>query len=504
MWLGALSADNNEMEGRSPTDSPRAMALVLGALFAAGATVGALTLLLPHTDTFNDSELWTNIAVAFAGGIGCALLARRMPIWGLYLLLVVGTLIVTRAIYYSPDAGGFYSFWYVWVGVYAFFYFGRNWGAAYTALIGAAYAWALTQTDHTMAVARWVMTVTTIAVAGILIDTLGRRVHQRASEAASRARALAAVSSVAHELSRRTTSETAGPAICDAVVGVADAAGASLWEPTRDEAGLIATAATDPDLKGAVVRFLGDTSGAVKAFISGEPFFAAEAEGDEAVNRELVERLGVSSVLFQPIRRERMTIGVLVVYWRQPVPSLDSEVAMVVALLADEASLAIERAELFSQLERAARTDVLTGLHNRREWGARLERALIRARRNGTSLSVAMLDLDHFKDYNDRHGHQAGDRLLKEAAAQWQARLRESDVLARYGGEEFALALPDCELEEAEMLVERLRSSTPDEQKCSAGVVAWDGEESDVALVDRADRALYEAKRGGRDRVITG
>lgn len=116
-----------------------------------------------------------------------------------------------------------------------------------------------------------------------------------------------------------------------------------------------------------------------------------------------------------------------------------------VALLADEASIAIERARLFSRLERTARTDDLTGLPNRRDWDEHLNRELVRARRHGAPLSVAMIDLNHFKDYNDRLGHQAGDRLLKEAAASRQARLRESDLIARYGGEEFAVALPECE-----------------------------------------------------------
>jgi diguanylate cyclase (GGDEF)-like protein len=115
-----------------------------------------------------------------------------------------------------------------------------------------------------------------------------------------------------------------------------------------------------------------------------------------------------------------------------------------------------------------------------------------------------MLDLDHFKAYNDEFGHQAGDRLLKQAAAAWNAQLRASDTLARYGGEEFALALPACPLEEALIVVERLRAVTPGGQTCSAGVVCWDGAEPPADLVGRADAALYEAKNAGRDRTIVG
>ncbi len=171
-------------------------------------------------------------------------------------------------------------------------------------------------------------------------------------------------------------------------------------------------------------------------------------------------------------------------------------------LLAAEASIAIERAEFLSRLQRVARTDDLTGLPNHRAWEEELPREVTRAGREGGPLCVAILDLDHFKDYNDRHGHQAGDLLLKEIAASWQQRLRATDVLARYGGEEFALALPGCLAVEAEALVERLREAMPHGETCSVGLAWWDGEESAQALFGRADAALYMAKARGRDRVV--
>jgi len=95
-------------------------------------------------------------------------------------------------------------------------------------------------------------------------------------------------------------------------------------------------------------------------------------------------------------------------------------VEQIISLLAAESTVAIERAELLTRLERAARTDDLTGLPNRRAWDEYLTRELAHAKRLGTPLCVAILDLDHFKEYNDRHGHQAGDRFLKQAAAAWQ------------------------------------------------------------------------------------
>jgi diguanylate cyclase (GGDEF)-like protein/PAS domain S-box-containing protein len=160
-----------------------------------------------------------------------------------------------------------------------------------------------------------------------------------------------------------------------------------------------------------------------------------------------------------------------------------------------------QRARAFALLEATAATDSLTGLANRRAWDETLERELPRAARDGTPVCVVMLDLDHFKAYNDEHGHRQGDHFLRRCAVVWRGKLRPSDVLARYGGEEFALCLPRCRAAEAVALVDRLRSTTPNERTCSAGVAEWDGQESIDRLFGRADRALYDAKAGGRNRT---
>ena len=122
---------------------------------------------------------------------------------------------------------------------------------------------------------------------------------------------------------------------------------------------------------------------------------------------------------------------------------------------------AIEISRLVSRLEGLARTDPLTGVPNRRVWEEELPRELERARRTGAGVCLAMIDLDDFKAYNDRFGHQAGDLVLKEAATAWRAEVRSTDLLARYGGEEFVLLLPACALDDAIRIVERLRMVTP-------------------------------------------
>jgi diguanylate cyclase (GGDEF)-like protein len=155
-----------------------------------------------------------------------------------------------------------------------------------------------------------------------------------------------------------------------------------------------------------------------------------------------------------------------------------------------------------AQLAALAHNDGLTGIPNRRAWELELPREMARVRRHGGRLYVALLDLDHFKRYNDQHGHQGGDRLLKEAAAAWQTRMRRTDLLARYGGEEFAALLRDCTPDQAAMVLDDLRAVNPDSQTFSAGIAEWDGKEGPERLVGRADRALYEAKHAGRDRII--
>jgi diguanylate cyclase (GGDEF)-like protein len=162
---------------------------------------------------------------------------------------------------------------------------------------------------------------------------------------------------------------------------------------------------------------------------------------------------------------------------------------------------AVEISRLVSRLEGLARTDPLTGVPNRRVWEEELPRELERARRMGTGVCVAMIDLDNFKSYNDSFGHQAGDLVLKEAASAWRAEVRSTDLLARYGGEEFVLLLPACALEDAIRIVERLRVVTP-LVTCSVGLACWDFQEAGDELVERADQALYAAKAEGRNRHV--
>jgi diguanylate cyclase (GGDEF)-like protein len=279
---------------------------------------------------------------------------------------------------------------------------------------------------------------------------------------------------------------------------------AALFEPApHNPECLEATASVGAELRGLTIDLdPEDTEGAAHAFTAAEETFVTRDTDDEPVSdRDFMRRARVRSVLWHPVLRDRQPVGLLAIGWREPVAGISLRLQSMIELLGAEAAVAIGRADMLGELERLARTDELTGLPNRRDWEERLPSELARAARGEQTLCVGMLDLDHFKEYNDRHGHQTGDRLLSDAAVAWLGVLRPYDVLARYGGEEFSLLLPDVDLDDAVALVERLRAATPDGESCSAGVAAWDGEEDAEALVGRADAALYEAKRAGRDRV---
>jgi diguanylate cyclase (GGDEF)-like protein len=208
------------------------------------------------------------------------------------------------------------------------------------------------------------------------------------------------------------------------------------------------------------------------------------------------------TVAWLPVLREGRAVAVLAVAWAWRVGTIADRDASAAAFFAVEAGVVMNRAAAVQELQSQVRTDSLTGARNRRAWDEELPRYMARAARTGQPFCVAALDLDNFKGYNDDWGHDRGDRLLRDVATAWRAAVREVDFLARFGGDEFAVVLPDCDLEAAGTVLERVIAAVPEGQTGSGGVAQWDRSESAEQLFNRADSALYESKRSNRGRVV--
>jgi diguanylate cyclase (GGDEF)-like protein len=193
-------------------------------------------------------------------------------------------------------------------------------------------------------------------------------------------------------------------------------------------------------------------------------------------------------------------------------PTFGTEQRMTAASLASHAAIALENARLHRLVERQALVDGLTGIANRRACEDALSAEIARSERLGTPLTLVLADLDGFKGINDLHGHAVGDDVLREFAAVLRATLRETDVAGRWGGEEFLLLLPGSDSAGAAQLADRIRSSLAERSfsgakgavlavTCSFGVAQHHPGERERDLFAAADRALYRAKRAGKNRV---
>lgn len=221
--------------------------------------------------------------------------------------------------------------------------------------------------------------------------------------------------------------------------------------------------------------------------------------------------LAVPLVAEPPAGRAGRVVGTLTVSRRtaRPWPPAARELLEAAAV---EVAAALVRVYAFQAAEARANLDALTGLPNRRHLDD-LGRALAQGRRRGDRLGLLMIDIDHFKRLNDRHGHQTGDAVLRLVAQAIAASVRADDTPARYGGEEFAVILRQASPEQAVEVAERIRSAVARSPLADLGVegpvtvsvgvaLASGAGEPLFGLVERADRALFRAKRTGRDRVI--
>ena len=429
------------------------------ALLVAGSALVAISLVLPHPSGGDETALvLTALAMAVAGGI-VWLAAGRIPDLGVHLLLGAVTAVTSLLIYESGIAVGQYGTIFVWATLVSSIYFPRRIAAIHLAWLLVTYGTVLLLVESTAGyspLTRWLFTMISLSVVMLLITSIVAR-RARADERARRF----------FDLSRDMLC-TANPE--GYFVELNDAWGVQLGY-------------TPDELR--AVPFL-------------ERVHPEDRERTEAESAGLFE--GAETLQFE--NRYLAKDGSW--HWLRWSSQLSPDESMVYARATDVTHLKqieAEREELLGQVQEMARHDQLTGLSNRRALEEQLPQAMARARRRRSPLCVAILDIDHFKEYNDSHGHLAGDEVLRACAKAWDSALRGEDMIVRFGGEEFLVLLPDTPPEQAAEIVERLRMKTPMGQTCSAGLACWDFAETVDDLLGRADKALYLAKASGRNQL---
>lgn len=228
---------------------------------------------------------------------------------------------------------------------------------------------------------------------------------------------------------------------------------------------------------------------------------------------QLAQRAGLGACWSEPIvSSDGQVLGTFAIYHSQPAIPEEKDIERI-SFAANLTALAIENKNVREELERRAYNDYLTGLANRRHFFERAEEEIARHSRHGGDLSVLMFDIDNFKRINDLYGHSTGDAVLKKIAQITMETLREIDLIGRIGGEEFAVLLPHTGLEEAMVVAERLRKAIEQGEivlneglspcfSASFGVTCAGERSTNIdMLLNRADKALYEAKESGRNRV---
>jgi len=220
--------------------------------------------------------------------------------------------------------------------------------------------------------------------------------------------------------------------------------------------------------------------------------------------------IGIHSYLGVPVVFHDHTTGLIALYNSGSHPFTDKD-ARVAELFANQVAIALDNSRHVEQMERQAVTDQLTGLYNRRAFADMAEKEVGRARRYQRPLALILFDIDHFKNVNDTHGHLVGDHVLRILTEKVTKTTRSTDIVCRYGGEEFIVLMPEAGRDEALAMAERLRDEISRMSVVTAGgglsltislgVAALDPDEDLANLIDRADKAMYEAKAVGRNTV---
>ncbi len=252
------------------------------------------------------------------------------------------------------------------------------------------------------------------------------------------------------------------PLVLESIAALAHVSTVSLLEPIGDDHLAVTATSGAENLVGVTVD-LDEPSATAHVWRTGRPLFASLAEAHPLVSKPLLAQSGASSLLWQPVGIDGHVSAILALGWNDRIESVSEIERAAVEALAAETAMALNSERMRQRLELTVVTDSLTGLLNRRGWDEQTSALVRQSRRTREPFTLALLDLDHFKAYNDTRGHVVADEALVEFARGARRSLRVVDVVARWGGEEFAIALRDTTRDQAQATLERLRTG------CRAG-----------------------------------
>jgi diguanylate cyclase (GGDEF)-like protein len=243
------------------------------------------------------------------------------------------------------------------------------------------------------------------------------------------------------------------------------------------------------------------------------PLFLKDVNYEFETVLPTLQKLEIQAIA--PLFQEEEIIGIICLGPSVTGQEYPLDILEMLGILTNMLSVALHNARNFDQIKEMSYTDDMTGLHNYRFFQMRLKEEIARAGRNSSSLSLLILDVDYFKNYNDTLGHPAGDEILRQLSRILKSSLRDNDIVARYGGEEFAIILPSTDENGAKVLAERIRKMVEDYKfphqeiqpngtlTISIGIALYPEnamKKNDIVVA--ADRALYFAKERGRNRVV--
>jgi len=433
----------------------------MGMLMLAGAGLVALSLLLPHPSGGDEIALVaTACGMALAGG-ATWFLAGRLPMAACHVLLA-GIVLITGVLFWESGLSvGQYGTIFTWATLISAYFFPRRVAAfhlAWLLLVNAATLAVVENTAGYSPVTRWIFSAVSLSVVMLFVNNL---------------------------VSRRRRADTRAR---------------HFFDLSQDLLCTMDTEGRCIEVNAAWQRHLGYRP----AEIRGKRLLELTHPDDHAHATEEAMRVFRGEISDGLETRVRAKDGSW--HWLRTSSVFEPAEELVYARSTDvteRKAIQEEREALIGEVQLLARSDALTGLPNRRALDDQLPREMARSLRAETPLCLAIIDIDHFKSYNDAHGHLAGDAVLRDCARAWDGALRGEDTILRYGGEEFMVILPNCTPEDAAEIVERLRAATPDGQTCSAGLALWRPGETVDDLAARADKALYEAKETGRDRLVS-